>query len=75
MEQGVIEAIKELCPIEKSPTDEARLKEDLGFDSLKLVELLVLTEEKMDFEFEESDLNPSGLKTIGDYNRLVAKYI
>lgn len=75
MEQRIIAVIQELCPVDTRITEEMLLKEDLGFDSLKLVQLLVLIEEKMGFEFEESDLDPSSLVSIGDYNRLVAKYL
>ena len=64
---------------ESSYTDEIspglRLKEDLGFDSLRVVELLITLEEKFDIAFDMSDLDPAKLMTAGDIIQLVDRYI
>lgn len=51
-----------------------RLQEDLGFDSLDLVTLLVELEEACEIEFDESDMNPFDLATIADVMALIDKY-
>lgn len=51
------------------------LGEDLGFDSLSLVELIVDLESRFDIEIDESDLEPKRLKTVGQIYTLVDKYL
>ncbi len=51
------------------------LSEDLGFDSLGLVELIVELEDRFDIEIDESDLDPSQLKKVGQIYELVDKYL
>lgn len=48
-----------------------RLKEDLGFDSLLIVSLILDIEEYMSIIFNESDLDPSELLTVQDLADLV----
>lgn len=55
--------------------DEDRINEDLGFDSLGLVGLIVNIENVFDIEIDEFDLNPADLVTFGDMCRLVKKYV
>ena len=55
-------------------TPELKLKEDLGLDSLNLVELMVEIEEKFEIEIEESDLDPAELQTVSRLYDLVEKY-
>ena len=52
-----------------------KLSEDLGFDSLSLVELIVDLEDRFDIEIDESDLDPRQLKTVGQIYTLVDKYL
>ena len=56
-------------------TSDMKLSEDLGFDSLSLVELIVDLEDRFDIEIDESDLDPSQLKTVGQIYSLVNKYL
>ena len=56
-------------------TSDMKLSEDLGFDSLSLVELIVDLEDRFDIEIDESDLDPSQLKTVGQIYSLVDKYL
>ena len=51
-----------------------RLAEELGFDSLKIIELFVRAEEIYSIEIDETDLDPSKLKTIKDLFELIKKY-
>ena len=56
-------------------TSDMKLSEDLGFDSLSLVELIVDLEDRFDIEIDESDLDPSQLKTVGQIYSLIDKYL
>ena len=51
-----------------------KLKEDLGLDSLDIVELIVELEEQYNIEIDESDLDPAKLQTLGQVHDLVEKY-
>ena len=57
-------------------TEEARFKEDLGADSLDLVEFVMALEERLDITVPEEDLD--GIATVGQalelcQNKLAAK--
>lgn len=55
--------------------EEDSLKEDLMLDSFSFVSLLIELERAFDIIFEESDLDYSELKTVGDVFTLVEKYV
>ena len=52
-----------------------RLSDELGIDSLRIVELIVALEEKFNITINETDLEPDLLKTVEDVYLLVNKYI
>ena len=54
---------------------ETHLQEDLALDSLQLVTLLVLIEERFNIVLAESDMNPFDLLTVSNTVNLVKKYI
>lgn len=54
---------------------ELKLKEDLGFDSLNMVELIVELEDEFNIEFDESDLDPTKLLTVSQVYGVVEKYV
>lgn len=56
-------------------TADMSLSDDLGFDSLSLVELIVDLEDRFEIEIDESDLDPGQLKTVGQIYTLVDKYL
>lgn len=67
--------IAELAGIDSSDIRDSDLLIDgLGFDSLALVELLIIAEDRFGIILDESDLNPLELKTADDFVRLVRKY-
>ncbi len=77
---NVVEQIKESLQeiavgIEGRELTDDILLSDLGIDSMKYVELLVLIEEKCDVVFDESDLGVDALKSIGDLSALISKTI
>ncbi len=51
-------------------TPEARLKEDLGIDSLGFVDFIVVVEERFSVSFP-STVNPADLLTLGDAVALI----
>lgn len=55
-------------------TLELKLNEDLGLDSLNMVELMVELEDKFNIEIDESDLDPAALQTVDQIYALVSKY-
>ena len=73
-EYKVIELLEEIGLIQIEHKD-LTLIEDLGFDSLKLVMLLVMIEENFGIELDESDMDPYMLLTVEDVIRLVFKYV
>ncbi len=54
--------------------DSDSLSEHLMLDSLNRILLLVMLEEELGIEFDESHLNPYDLITVGDVVRLAGLY-
>ena len=54
-------------------TENSDLKLDLGLDSLSLVTLIVRMEETFEIMFDDSDLDPSKITTVGALVKLVEK--
>ena len=50
------------------------LRDDLGLDSLQMVNLLIALEEVFQIELEETDIDPSSLRTVKDVISLTKKY-
>lgn len=63
---GIIERFVEpdVRPIIRENADQTRLLEDLGIDSLLMVEIIMLVEETLDIQIENEELR--NLRTIGD---------
>ena len=66
--------IMEQAFLDEVPVETASLKDDLGIDSLKVVELIVELEDAYKIIFDESDLDPERLITVGDIYKLVEAY-
>ena len=73
MKEKVNEILKEKSFCDEI-TSELKLREDLGLDSLNMVELMVELEDKFNIEIEESDLDPAALQTVNQIYDLVEKY-
>lgn len=73
MKNTIIEIIKELSGCDTVATTDS-LQNNLGFDSLKMVTLLVILEEELNIELKESDMNPYELVTVADVLRLAERY-
>jgi len=74
IEKQVIQLLEEIGLLTISDTS-MTLAEELGFDSLKLVMLLVLIEDSFEIELDESDMNPFELLCVEDVVQLVKKYV
>ena len=73
MKEKVNEILKEKSFCDEITYD-LNLREDLGLDSLNMVELMVELEDKFNIEIEESDLDPAALQTVSQIYDLVEKY-
>lgn len=73
MKEKVNEILKEKSFCDEITYD-LNLREDLGLDSLNMVELMVELEDKFNIEIEESDLDPAVLQTVSQIYALVEKY-
>ena len=74
IKETVDKVIMEVAALDQAPTPETRLREDMGVDSLKLVELMVGVEEALDIEIRESDLDPDTYQTVGDLYAMARRY-
>ena len=66
--------IADLSAVDIIPGTDYLLKEDLGFDSLKIVELLINIEDAFAISFLESDLDPNKINRLTDLYILTSKY-
>lgn len=77
------QAIKNVCKMEKESgyidevlaKDEFDLAEELGFDSLLFVELVVEIETELDFEFDMKDLDTSSFKKWSSLKNVIERYL
>ncbi|MCX8130516.1 MAG: acyl carrier protein [Clostridia bacterium] len=56
-------------------SENTSLGDDLGLDSLRLIDLLLSIEQHFNIVFSESDLEPSTLKSVGDLAALVDRVV
>lgn len=56
-----------------SVSSEQSFKEELGIDSLTMVELVLATEEEFGIEFDQSDLTEENLGTTDSFLRLLER--
>ena len=74
MRDRINHILTEMCFLDSIPNGEASLRDDLGIDSLRLVELIIALEDEFSVEFDESDLDPAALQTVDDITCLVGRY-
>lgn len=69
----VIDIIKEQLNIDDVDiTEETSFKDDLGVDSLDLLELVMAFEEEYNIELDPEELE--GIQTVGDIVEFIKKY-
>ena len=54
---------------------EHELQGDLGLDSLQMITLLIMVEDKFNILLDEADMNPFDLITVSNVVDLVKKYV
>lgn len=73
--EQVMELIQEIVPdLEMEITAETRLFEDLEFDSISTMQLLVAAEERFGFDSEDSEESLQAFETVGAFVEFVGKY-
>lgn len=65
----IVESFPHLSEVTLMP--ETNLRNELGINSLRLVDTLVALEERFEVQFDESDLDPSRLETVADLLRIL----
>ena len=65
--------VEELEIDQEKISDEARLKEDMGIDSLEVVDVIVLVEEAFGLKMKPEDFR--GLPTLGAFCQYIADHI
>lgn len=73
----VCEKVHEILSELSGVTDlflEQNLRDELALDSLRMVTLLLMLEERLDIELGESDMDPFELTTVNEVVRLAEKY-
>lgn len=73
LDSRVKSVVGSLCEMEVSEND--LLKEDLGFDSLSLVNVVFELEEAFEVQFDADNLNPDELLRVSDLIELVRKTV
>lgn len=73
IKKETIEILEDICTENISDLS-AELVNDLSMDSLRMVMLLVMIEDRFDIELDETDMNPFALITVQDVVSLVLKY-
>lgn len=66
--------ISQMCGSVEVKRDDL-LRDDLGFDSLMLVTLMVLLEDEFNIAFMVADLDPFALATVQDVEKLIKRYV
>ena len=74
MTEKINRILMDVSFLETKPNQEMKLKEELGLDSLRMVELMVTLEDAFNLQFDESDLDPAGLEPVKDIYLLMEKY-
>lgn len=82
-ERNLKEAIKTVCRMEKESgfidellnKDDCDLIDELGFDSLLFVELVVEIEESLGFEFDMNNLDINKLRHLKDLKDVIDGYL
>ena len=75
MDAKLLDIIQFVSPYESEIGYNSYFKEDLGFSSLKMVELIFEIEKGYDIEFDDNDLDVSKINTVKDLENLVCEYL
>ncbi len=70
----VIEVITNVAVI-KEVTGVGQVLSELGFDSLKKVNLIIELENEFNIQFDDSELSPKSLNTVSDLVELAERHM
>lgn len=71
----VVELIHEIVPdLDMEITEETKMFEDLEFDSISTMQLLVAAEERFGFDAGDSEESLQAFETVGAFAAFVEKY-
>ena len=70
--ERILQIIEDVTGITLSPTDRLNY---MGVDSLSLVSIIAMVEEKFGFFFSDDDLQPDNLQTAKDIVVIAGKYV
>ncbi len=71
----VVELIYEIVPdLDMEITEETKMFEDLEFDSISTMQLLVAAEERFGFDVGDSEESLQAFETVGAFAAFVEKY-
>ncbi|MEO6671885.1 MAG: phosphopantetheine-binding protein [Ginsengibacter sp.] len=73
-EETVTTLIRQVSPGSPRLSSKANLMDDLGFDSIKMLELIVEIENKFNIQISEQDLNINYFSTVDSICELLKKY-
>lgn len=74
MDDPIVKIISALLPGHVRITAETRLKEDLGFDSLKLISLILEIERQFGITLRDEDLVLERFQTVRSCQALIDRY-
>ena len=74
MKDRIDELLMEMAFLDEPPVADDSLKDDLGFDSLRMVELIVAIEDEFGIIIGEDDLDRGKITYVRDIHDLVGKY-
>lgn len=75
IKEKIDEVLMLISFMDEPPSKEDKLKEDLGIDSLRIVELIVDLESKLNITINESSLNPKKMETVEDIYNLIGEHV
>lgn len=70
MEDRIVRLISDVLKVQRVISPEKRLVEDLGLDSLRLIELITAVEDELGVSIPINRL--ASVRTVGDVHRLLA---
>ena len=65
-ESHIIQTVTSMLPIEIKVSPEQNLKDDLGIDSFKIVEIIIAIEDLLNIRFPPSILDSNKIITVSD---------
>ena len=74
VQERVFNIIRELSGLENISLDSS-FQDEIYLDSLIMVTLLIMIEDRFNIVLDESDMNPFDLITVNDVVALVKKYV